>query len=80
LDDGAYLSLEDEGARLLIPMELAFNGEPGGTRGDAAIVAAHDDVKKIAGEGVVEPWMDNTVHSHLVERIQGSKVTKHVVL
>lgn len=82
MDDGAKFGVEDEGAGLPVPKGLAFNGEPGGASGDAAVTVAHDEGEhdEVIEEGAVEPGMDDTVHSRLVVRVQGRKVTKDVVL
>jgi hypothetical protein len=71
LDNGAMFGFEDESVCLPIPKEMAFNGELGGASGDDAVAAAHDNVDKVAGEGVVEPGTDDAVHPHPVERVEG---------
>ena len=63
--DVAELLVEDEGARLPVPKELGFNGEPSSASADPTI---QHSVGEVGGEGAEDPRLDHAVHAHPVRR------------
>ena len=69
----AELGVEVKGPSLLVPKELSFNGEPGGTSSGATL---HDSLDEVVGEIEMVPRIQEQttqVHAGTI-RVIGSKI------
>jgi len=74
------LSVEEDGARLLVSKELGLDGNPCRASRGALVAAGHDDVDELVGNGAVEPRADDAVHANPISMGEDRGLTKYVIL